>query len=207
MAQKVIIQLVDDMDGTSEAAATVEFGLDGTAYEIDLNGQHCAELRSGLARYVEHARKVSVRSRGGAGKVKQDSAHRSDTTEVRTWLVAHGYGGQLKDRGRIPDALREKYDRQIPAPVATVPTVAAKEAAPVEDTPPPPEGGRTITAEYLAANPEKPEARTAVAPTAAKRPRQVSAKATVTGQKGVPKPRKQVSAKATTVKAETGEMG
>jgi hypothetical protein len=37
MAQKVQTLFVDDLDG-SEAEGTVRFGLDGTDYEIDLNG-------------------------------------------------------------------------------------------------------------------------------------------------------------------------
>ncbi len=37
MVQKTTVQLVDDLDG-SEAQETVSFGLDGTAYEIDLTG-------------------------------------------------------------------------------------------------------------------------------------------------------------------------
>ncbi|MGH8880612.1 MAG: Lsr2 dimerization domain-containing protein, partial [Stackebrandtia sp.] len=36
MAQKVTVSLVDDLDG-SEAGETVEFGLDGAFYEIDLS--------------------------------------------------------------------------------------------------------------------------------------------------------------------------
>ncbi|MBE7163473.1 MAG: Lsr2 family protein, partial [Williamsia herbipolensis] len=34
MAQKVVVTLVDDLDET-EADETVEFGIDGTTYEID----------------------------------------------------------------------------------------------------------------------------------------------------------------------------
>ena len=36
MAQKVVVTLFDDIDG-SEAAETIAFGLDGKSYEIDLN--------------------------------------------------------------------------------------------------------------------------------------------------------------------------
>jgi hypothetical protein len=36
MAQKVSVVLIDDMDG-GEAEGTVEFGLDGTIYEIGLS--------------------------------------------------------------------------------------------------------------------------------------------------------------------------
>ena len=38
MAQKIQTLFIDDLDG-SEADGTVRFGLDGTDYEIDLNGE------------------------------------------------------------------------------------------------------------------------------------------------------------------------
>ncbi len=37
MAKKVVVQLVDDIDGGA-ASETVVFALDGTTYEIDLSG-------------------------------------------------------------------------------------------------------------------------------------------------------------------------
>ena len=51
MAQKIQTLFIDDLDG-SEAEGTVRFGLDGTEYEIDLNGEHAQALRDALARYV-----------------------------------------------------------------------------------------------------------------------------------------------------------
>lgn len=58
MAQKVLVSLVDDLDG-SEAEETVEFGLDGVSYQIDLSGENAEELRDALAQYVEHARRAA----------------------------------------------------------------------------------------------------------------------------------------------------
>ena len=52
MAQKIQTLFIDDLDG-SEADGTVRFGLDGTDYEIDLNGEHAQELRDALARYAD----------------------------------------------------------------------------------------------------------------------------------------------------------
>ena len=48
MAQKVLVSLVDDLDG-SEADETVEFGLDGINYQIDLSTENAEELRDALA--------------------------------------------------------------------------------------------------------------------------------------------------------------
>lgn len=107
MAQKVQVQLIDDLDG-SEAIETVNFGFDGTGYEIDLSGNNAHELRASLAEYVEHARRAgSVRA-----VARRATRSRVDTTVVRQWLLDHGY--TIKDRGRIPAELQEAYDTSTP---------------------------------------------------------------------------------------------
>ena len=44
MAEKIQVLLVDDIDG-GEATETVNFGLDGVAYEIDLSSDNAKKLR------------------------------------------------------------------------------------------------------------------------------------------------------------------
>ncbi|WP_143263023.1 histone-like nucleoid-structuring protein Lsr2, partial [Amycolatopsis pretoriensis] len=51
MAQRVHVEMVDDLDG-SEASQTVPFSLDGVTYEIDLSEDNASALRDELARYV-----------------------------------------------------------------------------------------------------------------------------------------------------------
>ncbi len=63
MAQQTIVTLVDDLDG-SQADQTVEFGLDGVSYEIDLSEPNAAKLRDALAGFVSHARRTGGRRRG-----------------------------------------------------------------------------------------------------------------------------------------------
>lgn len=60
MAQKVNIILVDDLDG-SEAEETVEFGLDGSKYEIDLSTAHAKELREALTKYIDAGRRTQAK--------------------------------------------------------------------------------------------------------------------------------------------------
>ncbi|HEY3016787.1 MAG TPA: Lsr2 family protein [Nocardioides sp.] len=103
MAQKVHIVLVDDIDG-SEAEETVAFGLDGAAYEIDLNSQNAAKLRDALSAYVGHARKVGGR-RGGGRKV---TAGGPSAAEIREWARANGH--DVPDRGRVSADVRAAYD-------------------------------------------------------------------------------------------------
>ena len=61
MAQRVQIQLLDDITG-EEAAETITFGLDGVSYEIDLTAQNARQLRGEVGVYVEKGRKVRGRS-------------------------------------------------------------------------------------------------------------------------------------------------
>lgn len=55
MAERIQVELVDDIDG-SPAQQTVTFALDGVTYEIDLSEQHAQALRSVLSRYIDCAR-------------------------------------------------------------------------------------------------------------------------------------------------------
>ena len=106
MAQKVNIVLVDDLDGT-EATETVAFGLDGTAYEIDLNDANAASLREALSGYVGHARKVT----GGGRRTRRSSgvsASSSNTKDVREWAKSQGM--EVSERGRISADVQQAYD-------------------------------------------------------------------------------------------------
>jgi hypothetical protein len=107
MAQKVSVLLVDDIDG-SEAGETVSFGLDGTRYEIDLNGGHARELREQLGRYVKAARKVTGSS-GRPARVRRASAD-DKNKEVRDW--AREQGLEVNDRGRVPAHIVAKYEAE-----------------------------------------------------------------------------------------------
>ncbi|CAN5160148.1 Lsr2 family protein [soil metagenome] len=109
MAQKVNIILVDDLD-ESEATETVAFGLDGTSYEIDLNDGHAGELRTALAAFIGHARKVPSSSRRVARRAASavSSATGASAAEVRIWARENGHS--VPERGRIPAEIREAYD-------------------------------------------------------------------------------------------------
>ena len=48
MASRVQVVLVDDIDG-GDADVSIEFGLDGVDYEIDLSDENAAALRTALA--------------------------------------------------------------------------------------------------------------------------------------------------------------
>jgi Lsr2 len=106
MAQKVLVQFVDDLDGSpGDDVSTVSFALDGVSYEIDLNEENANRLRDSLADYVESARRVGGRVRRGtapaAAPVRQaDARSKEQTKAIREWAKKNGY--ELADRGRIP---------------------------------------------------------------------------------------------------------
>lgn len=116
MAQKVTYQLVDDIDG-SVAESSVEFGLDGVNFTIDLSADNADQLREVLAPYVDNARRIGGRRRA-AGKtaaakaVEAPSATGTDRERnqaIREW--ARDQGWQVSDRGRIPADVARAYDK------------------------------------------------------------------------------------------------
>jgi hypothetical protein len=105
VAQKVQTLFIDDIDG-SAAEGTVQFGLDGTNYEIDLNTKHASALRKALAQYVNAARR-SPSTRRPSRTRRGSNGSGINSTEVREWARAQGI--DVKDRGRIPADLVVKF--------------------------------------------------------------------------------------------------
>jgi len=113
MAQKVIVEMVDDLDGTaSEGISTVSFSLDGADYEIDLNNANAESLRETLAEFIAAARRTGGRVRRNAGSTKvarsRPAASREQTRAIREWARENGF--ELADRGRIPANVIEAFD-------------------------------------------------------------------------------------------------
>jgi hypothetical protein len=104
MARKVQYLLVDDLDGGG-AEETVNFGLDGVSYEIDLSSKNAKDLRGALETYVASARKVGGRRGRGRGR---SSGRGQDTAAIREWARAQGL--KVSDRGRIPADIIAKYE-------------------------------------------------------------------------------------------------
>ncbi|HEX4017703.1 MAG TPA: Lsr2 family protein [Frankiaceae bacterium] len=108
MAQRTQVLLIDDIDGTS-ADETVTFGLDGTAYEIDLSTANAGLLRKSLADYVARGRRSSYArgiTRRSAAKPAA-AAGNPDTAAIRSWARDSGYA--VNDRGRVAAEIVEAY--------------------------------------------------------------------------------------------------
>ncbi len=110
MAQKTLVYLVDDLDDTvikNGDGQIVSFGLDGTAYEIDLTNEHADELREALARYVQAARKTGSDRAARTTRRARPSKTDVSSTAVREWAKANGI--EVSPRGRIPQKVVEQF--------------------------------------------------------------------------------------------------
>ncbi|MFD9960045.1 Lsr2 family protein [Amycolatopsis sp. NPDC058986] len=125
MAQKVLVQVLDDIDG-SEADQTVPFSLDGVDYEIDLSQDNAEELRDLLAQFVSAGRRVGGRkvrstvaqspgSVSGGGSVSPEDRERSRA--IRAWALENGF--EISDRGRMPREVIEAFEAAEAKPVKT----------------------------------------------------------------------------------------
>jgi Lsr2 len=107
VAQKVLVQLVDDLTGVaSDDISTVLFGLDGANYEIDLSEENAERLRAALADYVASARRTGGRIKRGT-RPSNTGAANGEAGQVREWAAENGF--ELSARGRIPGHVLEAY--------------------------------------------------------------------------------------------------
>ena len=111
MAKQVITLLTDDLDG-AEADRTVEFGLDGVNYTIDLSEKNAGKLRKALDPYLNVATRAG-RSGGEARAARRSTApstgraSRDENQKIREWAGKNGY--EVSERGRIPSSIVEAY--------------------------------------------------------------------------------------------------
>ncbi|GGM48140.1 Lsr2 family protein [Longimycelium tulufanense] len=121
MAQKVTVQLIDDMDGGT-AAETITFALDGVTYEIDLSEANAGKLRDAFATFVGAARRAGTASSGIGRRRPAPTttapARREKLQAIREWARANGH--TVSDRGRISAEIMNAYrnHNQVTAPPA-----------------------------------------------------------------------------------------
>jgi hypothetical protein len=143
VAKVETIRLVDDITG-GDAAETVDFGLDGRRFEIDLTADNAAALREALAPFLGVARAAgSPRTGRNAGVPAQtarrsgasgsDTATREHNRAVRAWARENGW--TLSERGRIPSEVVEAHRRAQDGGAASTATPAPAAEAVPEATP------------------------------------------------------------------------
>jgi hypothetical protein len=130
MAQQTVVTLTCDVDANgTEASDTIELGLEGAHYEIDLCEEHADELREALERFLTAGR--PLHSQGRLGRINASRtvtprvtprAVATQTTRTKTrpdalqlkaireWARQQGY--QISDRGRIAVEITNAYHAQ-----------------------------------------------------------------------------------------------
>ena len=114
MAKQVVTLLTDDLDG-GEADRTVEFGLDGANYTIDLSDKNAGKLRKALEPYIAAGSRLgrgAVDRRGGRSGRAPAAASRSSREQnqaIREWAAKNGH--EVSERGRIPTSVVEAFEK------------------------------------------------------------------------------------------------
>jgi hypothetical protein len=111
MAQRVQVVYEDDLDG-GPADDTVQFGLDGVEYEIDLSTANYEKLRDAMAPWVAVARRTGGRRKRtttGAAPKAASSGGDTNTSDIRAW--AQETGLEVSSRGRISAEVRDAYEK------------------------------------------------------------------------------------------------
>jgi hypothetical protein len=110
MAKQVITVLTDDLDG-GDADRTIEFGLDGINYTIDLSEKNAGKLRKALDPYLTVASRLgrtAVNSRIASRTVAVSArSNRDQNQAIREWAAKNGY--EVSKRGRIPSSIVEAF--------------------------------------------------------------------------------------------------
>ena len=109
MAKQVITVLTDDLDG-GDADRTIEFGLDGVNYTIDLSEKNAGKLRKVLDPYLDAGTRLG--RTGGSGRITSRAtgparSSRDQNQAIREWAAKNGY--EVSQRGRIPSTVADAF--------------------------------------------------------------------------------------------------
>lgn len=115
MAKQVITLLTDDLDG-GEAVRTVEFGLDGVSYTIDLSEKNSDKLHKVFGPYVAAGTRTRrsdgesrrIVRRGAAPAATPERGDKDRNRAIREWAPKNGH--VVSERGRIPRAVIDAFD-------------------------------------------------------------------------------------------------
>lgn len=111
MARKTLVQMIDDVDGSvikDGQGESIEFGIGGNQYRIDLNLKHANELHDQLAFWIEHAEKISGRRARKGGGAATPARGKVDLQDIRAWARENGY--DVSARGRISQQVQAAYE-------------------------------------------------------------------------------------------------
>jgi hypothetical protein len=119
MAERIQVELVDDIDG-SPANNTVTFALDGVTYEIDLNDGHAQQLRAVLERYIKAARSPKPEP---ARSTRQQEREEEQARQTNKQLTEQIRGAAQRTREHLSKKAAEQPEPE-----------SVEEPEPVEET-------------------------------------------------------------------------
>ncbi|MFK4298102.1 hypothetical protein ABH924_003263 [Arthrobacter sp. GAS37] len=104
MAQTVVVEVIDDLDGSPNAVART-FSLDGISYQIDLTEENFNALQQSLAPFMASAR----RTRGSSRQQPRgrQPLSRQELAKIREWALANGH--QVSSRGRVRQSIIDAH--------------------------------------------------------------------------------------------------
>lgn len=106
MAQKVITELIDDLDG-SEASQSLTFSLDGVDYAIDLTDENAAALRAGLEKFISAGRRTGGRKQPDRSGAANTAGNGPSSKDIRAWALSEGL--TVSPRGRVQSDIVDQY--------------------------------------------------------------------------------------------------
>lgn len=109
MSKRTVVTV--DCDGLggrhSGDVATIQIGIDGASYEIDLCAAHLKPVDETLTMIVRQGRKVTARQ---SPRRQRSSSPRQNSSAVREW--ANQNGMKVSERGRIPANVLSAYEHR-----------------------------------------------------------------------------------------------
>ncbi|MEX5261506.1 Lsr2 family protein [Kocuria sp. CPCC 205263] len=95
----------DNLEG-GPAEETVQFGVDGRQYEIDLSTANAEKLREALRPFATAGRRAQGKTARTTG-ARSSTGGNPETAKIRAWANANGY--EVSDRGRIHQSVKDAY--------------------------------------------------------------------------------------------------
>ncbi|MHA3023066.1 histone-like nucleoid-structuring protein Lsr2 [Mycobacterium sp. BMJ-28] len=117
MAERVVRQLIDDLDGSEipdGGGERVEFSVRGVEYQIDLSASNIAKLDKALRPFVDAAAKVrGARSRRTVKAISLNGSGTGGSSKeqlaaIRKWARKNGF--EVSDRGRIKAEVIDAFE-------------------------------------------------------------------------------------------------
>lgn len=112
MAERIVRQLIDDMDGNEildGGGERIPFAIRGVEYQIDLSKANSAKLDKALKPFIAAAQKVGGTRRRKAPKPAgpSNTMTKDQLAAIREWARKNGY--EVSDRGRIKAEIVDAY--------------------------------------------------------------------------------------------------